>query len=77
MKLITEFTEGNMNTKGHGNRVCSVQFLTDDPKVFVSGGWDGNFILWDSRQKECVSIFEGVRVSGDAFDFKGFRLLVG
>jgi hypothetical protein len=45
--------------------------------VFLSAGWDSNFIIWDTREKEPVSIFEGVSVSGDALDYKGNRLLAG
>lgn len=63
--------------KGHGNRVYAIKFIDDNPNVFITAGWDGNFIMWDVREQEMVSMFEGVSVSGDALDYKGNRLLAG
>jgi COMPASS component SWD3 len=70
-------SSGNMNIKGHANRVYSVKFINDDPNVYVTGGWDSNFFLWDTREREMVGVFEGVSISGDALDYKSNRLLAG
>ena len=66
-----------MNMIGHGNRVYAAQFFGKDDNVFVTAGWDQNFLIWDTREAECVSMFEGVKVSGDALDFKQEKILAG
>lgn len=48
-----------------------------DNNTFISAGWDKNFIIWDRRVDHSVDTFRGLRVSGDALDFKHNRLLVG
>ena len=75
MKEQRLYTEGNFSQIGHGNNVMSVCFV--DENTFVSAGWDKNFMIWDTRAMSSQGIFRGLKVSGDALDYKKGRLLVG
>lgn len=59
-KLYTSMNQQNCtisnhyasNTLGHANRVFSIKFIKDQPNIFISGGWDGNVLIWDLRDRK-------------------------
>jgi WD40 repeat protein len=65
------------NTPGHSNRVFSVKFLPDVPNTFISGGWDGNVLIWDLRERKAVGSIHGPNLTGDSLDYKNGHVLTG
>lgn len=55
----------------------SVKFLLDQPNVLISGGWDGNVLIWDIRDKHAQFSINGPSLSGDSLDIKDGKILAG
>ncbi|KAL8577541.1 hypothetical protein ACOMHN_023514 [Nucella lapillus] len=53
---------------GHVCRVFAVQYNTNHPHVFISGGWDDTVQYWDDRQNHSIKKFHGPHICGDALD---------
>lgn len=56
-------------TLGHANRVFAIKFLPE-PNLFISGGWDGNILFWDLRERKAYASIHGPNLTGDALDYK-------
>ena len=40
--ISLDFGPADYNWPGHSNRVFSVKFLTNEPNLILSGGWDSS-----------------------------------
>lgn len=69
--LISEFEQK------HTSRVFCAKFLTQDPNVIISGGWDCTIQIWDIRTRESVRNIMGPNICGDAIDIRGDEVLAG
>lgn len=77
MKCVTELDPYKSGHSGHSNRVFAVKFCKDDPNILISGGWDNNIIIHDTREKGPVNAIIGAYVWGEALDFSGKTILSG
>ena len=59
---------GGSGLPGHTNRVFCAKFVSEDPNMIVSGGWDKNVKIWDVRQNACVQQVIGPSICGDSID---------
>lgn len=41
----------------------------------MSGGWDGNILLWDLRASKSIGNIHGPNLSGDGLDYKYLNLI--
>lgn len=46
-EIITLGGLENPRVNGHQNKVYSMKYHHDDPKMLISGGWDDNVLFWD------------------------------
>lgn len=66
---------GGTGEPGHSNRVFCAKFCQDDERLIVSGGWDKNIKVWDTRNPSPVRSIVGPFVCGDSIDiFDGYIL---
>lgn len=85
-KEIHEFT-GYDNTKdptdwqtsGNAMRVFALRFHPIYDHIFVTGGWDRQLKIWDSRAQSnpVKRTIHGPHICGDALDLKEFKILTG
>ena len=61
---------------GHSNRIFSIKF-TNDPNVFISGGWDTTIQIWDARVPSPIGNIYGPHIWGDAIDIRDDIILTG
>lgn len=60
------------------NRVFALKYhpLYDD--IFITGGWDRQLKIWDSRSNDGVKrTIHGPHICGDALDLDGYKILTG
>lgn len=43
----------------------------------MSGGWDGNVLLWDLREEKSIGNINGPNLTGDSLDYKNGQILTG
>jgi WD40 repeat protein len=67
--------EGFGDRIGHSNRVYSVKFI--DEHMMVTGGWDNNVLLWDTRTCRVAHGYYGPQVCADTLDVCGDLILAG
>jgi WD40 repeat protein len=74
-KLISE-VNGSI---GHTNRIFCAKFHPKEPNMLISGGWDDNILIWDSRVLNPVRSIFGPKVCGDSIDIddSGSKVLTG
>lgn len=50
MKIkIFQYNPGNSVKKGHKERINSICFHKSDPNILLSGGWDYEVFIYDTR----------------------------
>ncbi|KAM3132220.1 hypothetical protein pb186bvf_015680 [Paramecium bursaria] len=76
-EVIRVFEQADYHQPGHVNRVFALKFLQDQPTVFMSGGWDGNVLIWDLREEKSIGNINGPNLTGDALDYKNGQILTG
>ena len=69
--------EEGVNTPTHKNRIYGVKFLTDEPNLLISGGWDKVVLLWDIRTGKSENFLYGPMICGDSLDYKNGKILTG
>jgi WD40 repeat protein len=72
---LLSFEPGRGSRLGHSNRIFSVKWLDDN--LILSGGWDSNVILWDTRSGRPAGGFFGPLVAGESIDFDAGLVYVG
>lgn len=72
---ILNLTGGSQQQTGHDNRIMSVKYI--DHNYILSGGWDNNMFIWDTRNTQVIRTFYGPRIYGDSLDVKGDLILAG
>ena len=77
MIALTTLERSLYDEPGHSNRVFSVKFVTDEPNLLLSGGWDNNIHIWDIREGKSIFCMYGHMISGDAIDYKNGVILTG
>lgn len=73
--LSLNLTGGSQQQSGHDNRIMSLRYI--DHNYILSGGWDNNLFIWDTRNTQVVRTFFGPRIYGDSLDVKGDLILAG
>lgn len=73
--MISKLESHQYNLPEHSNRIFSVKFHPNDPNVLLSGGWDNNILIYDTRAKEVCGSLYGPHICGDAIDIKGDTIL--
>ena len=76
-QLVKHYDKGDWYSPGHSNRIFSVKFITGQPELFITGGWDSSVFIWDLRQKKYADAFYGPNISGDSLDYKNNTILAG
>lgn len=81
-QLISTFRADDLGypgnaTTGHSSRVFSLKFLSDEPHMLLSAGWDNTIMFWDVRQRSAAFSLYGPHVCGDSIDAKGDEVLAG
>jgi len=74
---ISEFKGIEWTTAGHHNRILSVKYLEEEPNLIISGGWDSNVNIWDTRTHRTIGGFTGPKIAGDSIDYKNGVILTG
>lgn len=59
----------------HSNRVFSVKWINET--LLVSGGWDNNLFIWDTRVGKIAKYIHGPHICGDSLDVQDEHILVG
>ena len=51
---------GNDNHKvtGHMSKIYAIKYHKDNPKILLSGGWDGNVLIWDLNTEAPINIIK-------------------
>lgn len=84
-QLISEYT-GYDNTKnptelqfsGCAQRVFALKYHPEYDDIFITGGWDRQLKIWDSRSNDGVKrTIHGPHICGDALDLRGYKILTG
>lgn len=84
-QLVHEYT-GYDNTKnpteqqfsGCAQRVFALKYHPEYDDIFITGGWDRQLKIWDSRSCDGVKrTIHGPHICGDALDLKGYKILTG
>lgn len=73
--LISKLEAKKFSLPEHSNRIFSVKFHPLDPNVLVSGGWDNNLLIYDTRAREVQGALYGPHICGDGIDIKGSTML--
>ena len=68
---------GGGGLPGHTNRIFCAKFINEDPNMIISGGWDKNVKIWDTRSSQCVRSIVGPFIAGDAIDVHDGLILTG
>ena len=68
---------GGGGLPGHQNRIFCAKFVSEDPNLVVSGGWDKNVKVWDLRSAQCVRGIIGPYIAGDSIDVHDGFILTG
>jgi len=84
-QLVREYTgydntkdPTNLKTAGAAGRVFALKFHPEFDDIFVTGGWDKQIKIWDSRSSDGVKrSIHGPHICGDAVDIKGYEILTG
>lgn len=77
-RQLTETLEGGGGgLPGHTNRIFCAKFVSEDPNLIVSGGWDKNIKIWDIRTSQCVRSIIGPFIAGDSIDVHDGFILTG
>ncbi|KAJ8037548.1 Guanine nucleotide-binding protein subunit beta-5b [Holothuria leucospilota] len=61
---------------GHGMRIFALRFHPDENNIFVTGGWDNQLKIWDSRTSSGVQrSIPGPHICGNGLDIKDGKVL--
>ncbi|CAD8172100.1 unnamed protein product [Paramecium pentaurelia] len=76
-EIIHTFDKADYNQPGHQNRIFALKYLEETPNILLSGGWDGNLLIWDLRDHKSIGTIYGPNLSGDSLDFRNGQILTG
>lgn len=66
----------NLKVIGHMNKIYSLKYHKDNPKVLISGGWDDNVIFWDLNSGNPIKVFTGPHIFGEGLDINCFGEII-
>ncbi|KAL5018559.1 hypothetical protein ScPMuIL_004281 [Solemya velum] len=67
-----------IETAGCGQRVFALRYHTEYEHIFVTGGWENQLKVWDTRSNDGVKrSISGPHVCGDAIDMREREILTG
>ena len=58
----------NHKVTGHMSKIYAIKYHKDNPKILLSGGWDGNVLIWDLNTETPINIINGPMISGEGLD---------
>ena len=64
-------------TAGHSNRIFCVKYHPNEYNIVLSGGWDNNVIIWDTRSGRAERSLNGPHICGEAIDIQGNHIVTG
>ncbi|KAK2188902.1 hypothetical protein NP493_120g04054 [Ridgeia piscesae] len=80
-KIITGYvgiSAPDDNLVGHALRVFGLKCHPEYDHIFITGGWDNNLKMWDSRTEEgVVGVIPGPHICGDSIDIRGSYVVSG
>ena len=56
-------------------RIFSVKFNPENSNSIISGGWDKNINIFDTREGKLSNSIYGPKICGDGLDIKSFYIL--
>lgn len=62
----------NHKVTGHMSKIYALKYHKDNEKILISGGWDGNVLVWDLNTEAPISIINGPMISGEGIDMNPF-----
>jgi WD40 repeat protein len=62
----------NHKVTGHMSKIYAIKYHKDNPKILLSGGWDGNVLIWDLNTESPINIINGPMISGEGLDMNCF-----
>ncbi|XP_041364613.1 suppressor of mec-8 and unc-52 protein homolog 1-like [Gigantopelta aegis] len=63
---------------GNTSRAFALKYHPEFNHIFITGGWDNNIKIWDSRRNDgVVRIISGPHICGDAIDISKHHILTG
>lgn len=68
---------GGSGEPGHSNRVFCAKWDKENTNLIVSGGWDKNVKIWDTRTPVAVRSIVGPYICGDSIDIHDSFILTG
>ena len=54
------------------SKIYAIKYHKDNPKILLSGGWDGNVLIWDLNTESPINIINGPMISGEGLDMNCF-----
>ena len=58
----------NHKVTGHMSKIYAIKYHKENPKILLSGGWDGNVLIWDLNTETPINIINGPMISGEGLD---------
>lgn len=62
----------NHRVTGHTGKICALKYHKDDPKILLSGGSDGNILIWDLTSGNIIDLINGPSILGEGLDMNSF-----
>jgi COMPASS component SWD3 len=62
----------NLKVVGHMNKIYSLRYHKDNPKILISGGWDDNVLFWDLTSGTPIKVIVGPHIFGEGLDINCF-----
>lgn len=63
----------NYKVTGHMSKIYGIKYHKDNPKILISGGWDGNVLIWDLNTETTIgNAINGPMILGEGLDMNHF-----